>query len=84
MNKREKNVMTEIKVMLAETRNDIKWIREQTKEHNQKLNKIDKNVTIVEQGFQNHLKQHEQSIRRLTILVSIIALLSSIILKVIF
>jgi len=59
MNSREKNMMTEVKVMIAKIQTDLTWIKKSEKEHNVKLDENKEILTEMKTGFKNHLKHHE-------------------------
>jgi len=92
MNKTERNTIMDLKVLLAEVRTDIKYIRRSVKEHNGKLDGLNDKVIVVENNLENHLKSHEQlrkeTWQKMGLVVSIIgmlaAMLTSVVLKIMF
>ncbi len=60
MNKKENNLMLKVVENLSEVRTNIKWIKTNVKEHNEKLDEIVLKIAEVETGFKNHLKEHEK------------------------
>jgi len=81
MNNREKNVMSEVKVMCARIETNIKWIRKNVDEHNGKLDEINKKIVKVETNLENHLKHHELSLTKMSIMVGIMTFLISMAIK---
>jgi len=85
MNSGERDLLIELKTDIKYIRNSIKDFKGEIKEHNDKLDDNGKQLAVIESNQSNHLKHHEQLRRelftKLSIVVSAIAIISSIILK---
>jgi len=88
MNKSERNAIVEMKVLLAELKTDIKYIRNSVREHNKKIDEVGDKLIIVENNLNNHLQEHErlrkEMFTKLGMLVSAIGVISSVVLKFVF